>query len=186
MHLFLHFPATQSDRNVVQVNAALTPLAPGAFSFLWVWWASRPTKDEQRSTKDFADSERTRLAENLRTQEVLLAEAMDEKLRLELALQKAQDEARRELQGDGRKLLKMFESGRWKACKSRCMNNPRGSTMVKTCSFQPPVRTALDLQRALEEGSAVEIKELCKNLEEKATDSWTLCYFVLPLTTTGY
>lgn len=35
------------------------------------------------------------------------------------------------------------------------------------------VRTALDSQRVLEEGSAVEIKELCKKLEEKTTDSWT-------------
>jgi len=35
------------------------------------------------------------------------------------------------------------------------------------------VRTALDSQHVLEEGSAVEIKELCKKLEEKTTDSWT-------------
>lgn len=81
-------------------------------------------RDEQRRANKFEDAEKARLVEKLRTQEVRLAEAMDEKFRLEVALQKAQEE----------------------------------------------VRTALDSQRVLEEGSAVEIKELCKKLEEKTTE----------------
>jgi hypothetical protein len=40
------------------------------------------------------------LVEKLRTQEVRLAEAMDEKFRLEVALQKAQEEVRRGVEGE--------------------------------------------------------------------------------------
>ena len=41
------------------------------------------------------------------------------------------------------------------------------------------VRTALHSQRAMEEDSAIEIKELRKSLEEKATEAWTdlECFF---------